>query len=658
MTTLTLQAGEDHVRRLAGEAAPEKALTELVWNALDAEATRIEISIERNALGGIDRVAVEDNGHGFNRNEATSDFGNIGGSWKRSKVKTRTGKRHLHGSKGQGRLRGFALGSEICWESISEAIEGGIEKTVVEANASQPDQVHISREIVDSGDPLPGTKFVALNTTQKGLTKLELGQAKSELIETFAPILIAEPNLDIVFDGETLDPQSNIADDAEWNFEFGQKNVDATIRVIRWKNGNQRRVLYGPSNGQFIAELEDRSNFSALPFTAYASSKVVNSDNAKDIVLGSLGSEETELRHFVVKVEAELGQYLEGKAAQDREKKVANWKEQGIYPYSSKPRNATERAERALFDTIAVAISSQIPKRKDRAQLTLELLKTSMQNDPDSLNRILYEVVTLTDRDRQALEVLLRETSLPNVIQSANTISRRFKVLAGLESLTVGGDQSRFVKERKHLHMILENELWVFGEGYTSMTSERSLDNLLKTHLNLVGLPSDNLPRVTTPEGKGGRTDLHFAVRGREHDRTRHLIVELKRPSVAASEDELSQVKKYGQAIASNPAFHSGTSEWDIVLVVSSITPQTKREIIDKSTGLFQEFNELGEPHIRMYVRTWASILDENRRRLDFANASLRVDPEEDEGLIYLRELYPEFMPPETTSDPEEADIA
>ena len=657
MTTLKLQAGEDHVKRLSGQSAPGKALVELVWNALDAEAMRIDISFSRNALGGITRVVVADNGHGFNRNEAPSDFGNIGGSWKRGKQKTQNDKRYLHGNKGQGRLRGFALGSKISWESIAEGVESGLERTVVEAEASQPDRVRISHGVVESGDRSTGTVFVASNETQKGLEKLDSGEARSELLETFAPILIAEPELEMVFDGEVLDPNSNIADDAEWQLEIGQIDSDATIRVIRWKSGGHRRVLFGPSKEQFIAELEDRKNYSALPFTAYASSKIINSENVKDITLGPIKNDESELAQFHAAVESELKRYLAKKSSEDRERKIANWKEQGIYPYSSKPRNSSEQAERALFDTIAVAISSQIPQRKDRAQLTLELLKTSMQNDPESLNRILYEVATLSDRDRKALSILLQETSLPNVIQSANTISRRFKVLAGLESLTLGGDKAKFVQERKHLHMILENELWVFGEGFSSMTSERSLDNLLKTHLRLAGLPTDESPRVTTPEGKGGRTDLHFAVRGREHDRTRHLIVELKRPSVAASEDELSQIKKYGQAIAANPAFHSGKSEWDIILVVSSITPHTKREISEKDTGLFQEFTEQGEPHVRMYVRTWASIIDENRRRLDFANASLKVDPEEDEGLRYLRELYPNFLPEEDSSR-KDADIA
>ena len=83
------------------------------------------------------------------------------------------------------------------------------------------------------------------------------------------------------------------------------------------------------------------------------------------------------------------------------------------------------------------------------------------------------------------------------------------------------------------------------------------------------------------------------------------------------------------------------------MLVVSSIGRDSVREIKDKNTGLFKEYIEPGEPHVRMFVRTWASIIDENRRRLDFMNASLSINPDSDEGLKYLRDLYPDYLPSE-----------
>ena len=51
----------------------------------------------------------------------------------------------------------------------------------------------------------------------------------------------------------------------------------------------------------------------------------------------------------------------------------------------------------------------------------------------------------------------------------------------------------------------------------------------------------------------------------KEHDRTRHLVVELKAPSVMITPDELAQVRKYGDVIFEDARF--GSAIWDLILV-------------------------------------------------------------------------------------------
>jgi hypothetical protein len=81
-----------------------------------------------------------------------------------------------------------------------------------------------------------------------------------------------------------------------------------------------------------------------------------------------------------------------------------------------------------------------------------------------------------------------------------------------------------------HLHKTLERELWIFGEGYDMMSSERGLTQVLRTHLKLEGLPDNEVLPVKRWNGKTEPVDLHLAVRAQQHDRARHLIVELKLP--------------------------------------------------------------------------------------------------------------------------------
>ena len=170
MKTLTLQAGKDLVNNLAKRNQPAKALVELVWNAIDAEADRIEIRILRSDSDAIEQIEVTDDGHGFNRNEVEADFGKIGGSWKSTAVRTVNGKRALHGRKGRGRIRGFALGADVSWESVSEAVDQSdgsrFEKTRVSSTIESPEKIETSHESMSEAETSTGTVFVAKNTGQ------------------------------------------------------------------------------------------------------------------------------------------------------------------------------------------------------------------------------------------------------------------------------------------------------------------------------------------------------------------------------------------------------------------------------------------------------------------------------------------------------------
>ncbi len=79
---LELQVQGDFVDRLTA-ARPVQAISELVWNALDAEATRVSIRLEETSVGTLNAIVIEDNGHGMKPQDAQALFINLGGSWKR-----------------------------------------------------------------------------------------------------------------------------------------------------------------------------------------------------------------------------------------------------------------------------------------------------------------------------------------------------------------------------------------------------------------------------------------------------------------------------------------------------------------------------------------------------------------------------------------------
>ena len=96
-----VEVEHDHLRKLAN-ASPLQAVCELVWNSLDADATRVDVDVDHGELGMLS-VSVRDNGHGFTHEQARALFGKVGGSWKRHGAKSRRMSRVLHGKEGKGR---------------------------------------------------------------------------------------------------------------------------------------------------------------------------------------------------------------------------------------------------------------------------------------------------------------------------------------------------------------------------------------------------------------------------------------------------------------------------------------------------------------------------------------------------------------------------
>lgn len=117
-----VEVKDDFLERQA-RAAPIQAISELIWNAPDADAMEVSVEFERDSLGGISKIRVRDNGHGMLHGEAREMFCSLGGSWKRHRRHTKTKLRMLHGQNGGGRFKALALGAVVDWAVVHD--EGG-----------------------------------------------------------------------------------------------------------------------------------------------------------------------------------------------------------------------------------------------------------------------------------------------------------------------------------------------------------------------------------------------------------------------------------------------------------------------------------------------------------------------------------------------------
>ena len=104
----------DLISRLGKElvARQETALSELVKNAYDADATKVTIRfIETDAVGGT--LIVEDNGTGMDRDQLVDGFMRISSNMKKEKPYSDIYKRKKAGRKGIGRFAVQRLGAKL-----------------------------------------------------------------------------------------------------------------------------------------------------------------------------------------------------------------------------------------------------------------------------------------------------------------------------------------------------------------------------------------------------------------------------------------------------------------------------------------------------------------------------------------------------------------
>lgn len=227
-----------------------RAVVELVWNAGDAEATSVEVLLERSETDAVVGVTVEDDGHGISSDEVRATFGRIGDSWKRSSARSKNGKRALHRKLGQGGLRAFALGSRATWDSNSVNTAGEKQRVLIRGDRSNR---KVFQWDMSPGDfDRPGTKATAQNDEQRSLGALEKPDTAHKLLEHFAPVLLNDGELSILYDGVQLDPADEMSHDTP--LTIGPEGAPIQIRIIECKSGKHRAIYYGADSEHFLHE--------------------------------------------------------------------------------------------------------------------------------------------------------------------------------------------------------------------------------------------------------------------------------------------------------------------------------------------------------------------------------------------------------------------
>lgn len=500
----------DHLKKLAS-AKPGQAVAELIWNAVDADATRIDLEMEADDIA-MRAVTVRDNGHGIPHSDVETVLGKLGGSWKAHGSRSKTKGRILHGKEGKGRFKALALGRVADWTVRYR--EGakllGYKITVlrddlVDVRVTEPEELHLALG--------PGVE-VRVTELDRSYRSLDPQYAVQTLSEIFALYLTDYSDVGIFVEGERLDPSKLIADreliELSPIVDEG-KVYPAAVEVIQWRSASERWMfLCGPEGFPFH-RVTPKFHTPGFQFSAYLKSSFIGALQEQGLL--DLAEMSSPLQVAFDEASERIKAYFRAKEIDAAQSEIDQWKAEEICPYRSEPETAVEKVERQVFDIVALNVNKHLLEFAEQSKRTkafqLRMLRQAIERGPDELQHILTEVLDLPEETQKELSKLLEEADLANVISASKLVADRLKFIHGLEAVLFDPDSKKVLKERSQLHrMIAENNTWIFGEEFNLTVDDQSLSEVLRKHRKLIGDDTLIDHPVKRIDGRVGIVDL------------------------------------------------------------------------------------------------------------------------------------------------------
>lgn len=666
----------EHLRRMRRSATT--GLLELIRNGLDAGATNVGVAFARNGLGGISSVTVTDDGVGMSVDHVRHFFTPLSVSWKREAAAQRgmsaPGRppvtRPLIGRKGEGRLTAFGIGSTVTWTSAWDE-DGELHCHRIVWTDAEFDSFGVQQLGVGSTDALavPGTR-VTVSDVRASIEQLTAAKTRRLLESKLGLYLERYPDVTVELDGQLLSARNvqsqrvsipvAVPDETRSSPRFSGASDTAMLEVIEWAIPTSPAIWLASPGASASYEIPFRESHPGVSFTAW-----LRWDGwplmGADAAIATLSPDAEPL---IDASRQALSAHLRARSAERVAELLEEWKEEGSYPYQGEPANAPARAERELFDIVAVTAAPALEQSDTIGRtFSLRLLAEAVRTDQTNLGRILREVLALDDETQEQLTRLLDRAPLSAIVELSHIVFQRATFLEWLKNLLFEGNWAAAVGETPGLHDLLAPNTWLFGDEWTLVASEIGLTNTARAHEAMLATDlhdptayeNDEERLAATAEdeevldatGARRRLDL-LLVQGRgRRDEPHYLVVELKRPSRRLTKGDLSQIENYLDTLGAHPRFANPKIKWTFLLVGKDCVDAVdrKRKQAAWPIGLTSDGEFACGSKYQLWVRTWSEVLSEADQRLDFLRSALNAAPSTSEEFVELHRIHADVLP-------------
>jgi len=589
-------------------------LSEIVANAWDADATQVTIEM----FSDEGKIVVEDNGNGMTRNQVIDRFLHVGYD-RRNDIGARSENRDRKpmGRKGIGKLSIFSIAKKAVistrrnGESTSFSMESDKIKEQIKSKAFgtfKPDPMDFPDKF-----PEKGTR-IELHDLSKKISGLTTSALKKRIARRFS-IIGPQNSFEVIVGGEKIGPEDRGYHlMLQYLWTYGDQSELTSIATKLTAPHIDRTIEFNASLGehdlkatgwigtvkkpsQLFDEGSDNLNRVAIFMRGKLAqedvlAKIGNKQIFADYIVGELHCDDLDQDHLddvatssrqALKQDDERFLGLEA-AIRVETKNIANsWTEL---------RNSHSAAIAQTVPAVQSWLDDLVGDTKKKAERWIGRFNTIRTDEDDDKKELLKASILafesfrrrenldaldeIEDGKMDALLPIFKDVDELEMSYYGQIVRLRLKVIVQLKKLLDDDALEKDIQQYIFEHLWLLDPSWERAEGTPAMESR--MEDFLKKDTE--GL---------TAEQKQGRIDIGYRTTS-----ARHIIIELKRKSVATKIDPLmAQVRKYRNG-AKKVLEGTSYSDWplDIIVIMGKRPPEWKE--IDGPTQVEDALKSVG----------------------------------------------------------------
>lgn len=594
----------------------EKAISEYVWNAFDANAKTVIINTIPNGLSGLTSIEIIDDGMGINFDEIDDTFGQFLDSKKRIKRTPTT-----RGHKGKGRFSFCKFSDKAEWTSWNSGKE--FKLSIVSSHLNEYEH----SDLLPNSEKKPGTKvyFNPITITEEYFNSEVIPFIQNDV----SWLLISNPELNLIINGNNIQPINYASSSTATEFETDTFN----LKTVIWSQKpviEKSCIYYLDSNNNVVHKESSEMNRKGFDCSSYVTSDWFNNfTEESDLLSPSDNIIESEAFKFIsATVKRQLREEYRKYKDNAADNLIQTYLTEGVFPeYKGENRMLSEFKRNQLIETIKVIyeaepqIFSSLNKKQKKVLVKLidRIIET---NNLSNLLDIFEGIISLSEDEIDKLSSVIKRSSLSNITRTLSFINDRLDIIDYFKKIIY--ENKKISYEVNHVQKNIENNLWLFGEQYTLISSEEEkFDKALRNYLEKVkGFNEEHYNKysVSHPD-KFKEMDIFAAQKIKRYTENNEeyfhcIVIELKKPSIKLGDEELNQIKLYKNIISNTDEFNDGNTRWDFILVgndisqskitAANLASDLESNKIHGEFGLVQKTNNM-----KIYVRTWKQILNE-----------------------------------------------